>query len=761
MTNALADYSRLRDVRSHLSRGRLLTEDAVTWLLASSVNDTDRASVLATARTNAAARIDSGTRLNADALQALQHFAPDLVKTYTDRRTAASAKSNAERKAAWSERHANIGAPPDVVNPDRRAACEHDLALFGQTYCSHMLVHEPSKHILRFVSAIQDALLTGGKVHVRFPRGKGKTTWIKIATLWALAYAHRRFVVVVAATSKKAQRLLREIYRTVRFSEVFAEDFPEIAHPFRALNDAPQRARSQHIDGLKTQIEIGSDRLRFPTVAGSQTSGSIVAAFGIGGSVRGESEGALRPDEVIIDDAQKRGDTRSANKTDDFETFVMQDLYGLAGHNKQISVLMASTPVAPNDGSSRFADPEQHPEMRTLEIPLVISQPKNESLWREFDRLFAMDQIAHVDSPNAPWESRLFYDAHREAMDEGCEVIDPLDGDPEFESSAIHHAFVLRSQMGEEAFNAEYQMQLRDESQMIALTPAFVASRLNGHDRFRLPIACTQCVAYCDVNARADIGLRWGILAVGRGNTAALIAYGRYPAEGRLYPENASGMVIDNAVAKGLATVTRHIASLPLTRDGLPVKLTALCFDGRWRTKAVSDFCHSFQAPFRLLHAMGFNWKHYAPSDKIAQPANHCHLGKGDYGVFLAIHADYWREYAQRAWLAEPLQSGSLSLFGTDPKAHAKLAEEVCAEQLIDTGVMDSGKQSWAWRKTSPENHYGDVISSAFALAEWCRLLERPERLAMRVAVSTDPTGNVLLPRQKTRKKRLKYVAAR
>ena len=137
---------------------------------------------------------------------------------------------------------------------------------------------------------------------------------------------------------------------------------------------------------------------------------------------------------------------------------------------------------------------------------------------------------------------------------------------------------------------------------------------------------------------------------------------------------------INNAVARGLAIVTRRIAALPLTRSGVPVKLTALCFDGGWRTAAVSAFCRAFQAPFSLIHSKGFNWRYYAPSDKIARPANHCHLSEAEYGRFLAIHADYWREYAHRALLSEPLQYGSLSFYGTDPKAHAQLAEEICAE---------------------------------------------------------------------------------
>lgn len=749
---------KISKLRDHLQRGRLLNADQLRWLRSIDFDPSTIARLERDALLNARTRIEAGKRLNSDALEAVQMLDTSLRDLYDTKRrklrTASSPvapaevppmdpppqrlpkiqprapKSTRQRVAEHTARESDIGPIPSVRNPVRRAQCERNLALFGELYCSSMLLHPPSEHIRRFISAIEDALLNGGKVHVRFPRGKGKTTWIKIATLWSLAYGHRRFVVVVAATLEKAKQILKSIYRTIRNDDTFAEDFPEISHPIRELNDTPQRAASQHIDGHKTAIVLPGQRLRLPNVPGSPSCGSVVVAYGCGGSIRGESEDALRPDMVLCDDPQKRSDATSIIRTDEFEDFLVQDVYGLAGHNKQISVLMASTPVAVNDGSSRFADADRHPEMSTLEIPLIVRMPERMDLWDEFAERFRQDQIAHSVDKNAPWTSRAFYDAHREEMDRGAETIDPLDGDPTFESSALHHAFILRAQMGPAAFDAEYQMIVRRAEQLINLTPSFVSQRLNNFPPLTVPIACRECVAFCDVNARADVGLRWGIVAIGRNNVASVIAYGRYPTQGRLYPEKATDQQIDNAVARGLAYVTKHIADLPITRNGGRKQIHAFAIDAGWRTAAVHAFVSSFRAPFKLIATKGFGWRHYNPSDKVAPIGNNCHLAEGSHGTFLAFHADYWREYMQRAFMAEPLQAGSLSLFGADPKIHATLAEEVCAEALTDTGLTDAGRPMWVWTRRSPENHFGDVLASALTVASWYRLLADPQTIA-------------------------------
>ena len=501
------------------------------------------------------------------------------------------------------------------------------------------------------------------------------------------------------------------------------DDFPEIAHPFRALEGIAQRCASQHIAGERTNIEITGNRITLPTVQGSNSSGIILRARGVKGSLRGLVAGRQRPDFVFLDDPQTRKDATSASETQKFLSVVRGDIDGLAGHNRAMATIIATTPVAPGDGSSHLADQEEFPDIRTLTVPLILSMPNRLDLWDEFCDKFRADAIA---GDLAHTESRAFYRANREAMDDGCEVLDPLDGDPLTEESAIHHAFVRRCTLGKTAFNAEYQMIVARPDASFALDPAYVARRLNSYPRAAVPLLCGECVAFCDVNIEA--GLRWGILSVGRRNVTALVAYGRYPETGRLVPENATETQLSSALAAGLAAVTRIVAATHLSYNGHRKTPQALVFDGGFQTPVVAAYCATARAPFKLAWAKGFGGANYRPSDKIAQPGDHVHASASENGVFLAICADYWREYMQRALLADPLQPGSLSFYGSDPLEHARLADEITAETLEEKRELPNGKTSWRWSVNGP-NHYGDVLAGCFAVASWYRLLAPVETL--------------------------------
>lgn len=720
----LADLPAFRKIRATLDRSRPLTGDQVEELRRICPPELDR--MLARSAAFARERLASCGKLSRAYRDGLAACDSDYTDETPD---APAARSTAERVRDYVERSNDIGDPPPVVNPARRAACENDLVRFGVTYCSAFLDHPPSERMCEFIRAMQATILTGGKVHLRLPRGKGKTTWTKIAMIWAASYAHRRFLVVISATASDAQAIISDVLSVLDSGETYLEDFPEIAHPFHMLEGIAQRCASQHIAGARTDIEITGNRITLPTVSGSASSGITLRARGVKGSLRGLVSGRQRPDFVFLDDPQTRKDATSVSETAKFLAVVRGDIDGLAGHNRAMATVIATTPVAPNDGSSHLANPDEFPDIRTMTVPLILSFPRRLDLWDEFAALFRNDSLA---GDLAHTGSREFYRANRAAMDDGCEVLDPADGDPKTEESAIHHAFVRRCVLGETAFNAEYQMIVARPDAAFRLDPSFVVRRLNSFPRCTIPLLCGECVAFCDVNI--DAGLRWGVLSVGRRNVAALVAYGRYPETGRVASENASETQIASALAAAMASVTRIIASLPLMYGRTRKQPQALVFDGGYMTSTVAAYCATARAPFKLAWAKGFGGAVYRPSDKIAQPGDHVHASASENGVFLAVCADYWREFSQRALLAEPLQPGSLSFYGRDPLEHARLADEICAEVLESKITGVNGKPIWRWTTTG-DNHYGDVVSGCFAVASWYRLLAPAETLVSEALV--------------------------
>lgn len=734
----ITDSLAVTAAKKALRKGRLISaHDAERVMLALGQDATERTRFVLLATATFLTRIRSGKRLNSDQLTALRLIDGTAAAEYEAQHAARStARTGAERVAAMVARRSDIGELPEVLDVARREACRFDLERFGVTYCGALLRHAPSARMRPFIEKMQHAILVGGQIHVRWPRGKGKSTWIKIAILWATVYGHRRFAVAFAANRKNATQILNDIWCVLETSAAMLDDFPEVAYPVRCLNGITQRCVTQSYKGARTNIGRTSDMIKLPTVEGSVASGALIVCRGVEAGTRGLVNMDQRPDFLFFDDIQTRKSSCSGSKTDWLEDFVTADAMCMAGHENRIAALMASTPIKPNDLSERFANVDLHPEWITFTTPLIIKWPSNMDLVDEFGRLYYRD-LANRDIDLSA--SKEFYMGIREELEADSELLDPLDGDAKTEVSALHHALILYYKIGREGFMAEYQMQTTRAEEVFALDHGTVASALNHYPRCVVPDECNALVAFCDINAVADAGMRWGVLALGPRRVAAVVAYGRYPETGRLFPERSTLTQQRAAIANGVLAVAQRIAALPLRRaNGLRVAPKVLCFDIGWETKTVARAIKTVRAPFPLIAAKGSNWRTYKPykpggeaRDNVLGVGDHCYLAKSENGEFLSVHADYWREEAQRAFLAPPLQHGSVSLFGDDKTEHYEFAKEVCAEHLADKGTLQNGTESWVWNRTGA-NHWGDVLSGLFAVASWYRLYDATETVVDR-----------------------------
>src|SRR5688500_3380762 len=97
------------------------------------------------------------------------------------KRREAAAHVSRELSAAVAE----IGDIPDIVNPERRAACEFDLVKFLVTYFPRTTGSSPfSEDHLRGISRIERCCLHGGLYLNLFPRGFAKTTITENSSIW-------------------------------------------------------------------------------------------------------------------------------------------------------------------------------------------------------------------------------------------------------------------------------------------------------------------------------------------------------------------------------------------------------------------------------------------------------------------------------------------------------------------------------------------------------------------------------------------------
>ena len=640
------------------------------------------------------------------------------------------AKSAAERMAAMRAGRSELGDLPPVRNPERRARCEASLREFARIYCAHLLDHDPSARLGQYAEELQAAIDGAGQIHVRMARGAGKTTWVKAALAWGLATGRLHYAVVFCAAADLTGGILADIWDVFEFDTAFGEDFPEVAHPIRVTEGLAQRQVSQHYHGRRTQIKRSAREIRLPTIEGSPSSGAMLLGRGAGSKTRGLVRGKRRPDMVLLDDIQSREDARNPRRVRELEAWIDGDVQGLAG-SRLLNAVMTSTPILAGDLSNLYADGGQHPEWRRVEYRLVDGEPEAPELWETYDELW---RRAVRDGDATFAAATAWYREHQAAMDAGLDVLDPLNYDRRLELSGIQHARNLLLTMGPAAFRAEYQLEVRAPVDAVQISPALVASRLNGATRGTLPPGTVQAVAAVDVNANA--GITWCVTAFGPHQTAAVVDYGRWPGGGqRLVPQGATEHETQVRIASGLSEVLRRLldARLP-SPAGTVEQIAAVWVDVGYQRRTVQRVCEVFRARTgRIVFGVqGIGHANYSTGGRhVVQRGESVDYRQLEGDRWFAQDADVWRERTQRAWLAEPGAPGSLALPGNDARGHAEFAEEVTAEVLADKSTGARGVIHYHWtQRPGVGNHYGDALAGTMAMGGWYRLLDDADTLA-------------------------------
>ena len=621
-----------------------------------------------------------------------------------------------------------------------REACRLDLLKFGVTYCTDgyegmkkpLLKRPPSPRMVRFVKALEDKILHGGLKHVRWPRGKGKSTWVKIAIMWASLYGHKTFMVVVEKTKGMAFVVVDEIWRRIYLSPRISADFPEFAGPMRDVEMSPQRMRVQTYQGAPTYMKQDVSRFHYyqlPTMKGMPWTGAIIAYRGADQALRGINIDSRRPDFFFIDDPQTDEDAANPQTVANIEDQITGAVLGSGETSERISAVMASTPIEPDDVSERFADPRRHPEWEAETETFVVSWGDDKLRDMYIEMLEKADACPKSDEERKRKlrdDAYRFYVDNRDAIEAGAEMMDDGDFDPAAEVSAYQHALWLLHTMKGKRFYSEMQMQPTRSQGIYRIEASTVSARVNGSPAGIVPDECDRGVlAFCDVND--DAGLRWEIGAFGSGRRLAVLAYGQYPqGRGGVVPQGVPASAIPEFLAPALRKVADTIlAQRFTTADGDSVPIDGICFDGGWQTETVATICQEYRDKgIPVVWSKGFNSKQYSRyiHEKVVKiehsrnnPAGlkareECHLWETLNGVYLAFNSDYWKQVSQTSFLRDPLAPSSSSMWGTNDLTHFRFAQEICAEQLV--AFEDSVRYGgiWTWKKErSAMNHYGDT----------------------------------------------------
>ncbi len=644
----------------------------------------------------------------------------------------------------WCEENLRRKTLPKPKEPNRREDCKQDLPQFLRIYLPWIYTRPFSDAGLRFLADMQELMLHGGLKCIAQPRGTGKTALISGSMLWAAVYGHRRYLAAFAAKDDAADALVKDILANLQGS-VLQEDFPEYVIPFLAIEGRAQRCSSQTYNGKQTRILQKTDCLILPSLLGSPGDGVIIQAAGLTGAVRGMHQVApdgswVRPDFALLDDPQTRESAKSASQTDERERIILGDVLGLAGHDVDISAVMACTVISPGDLADRFLDVGKRPEWRGQRERLVTKWGGSEKLWGEYDQLWRDEEAGRQPrgSCSAWWE------AHRAAIEKGAKILDPhLFGSAEV--SALQHARNLYLKHGEFAFQAEYQNDppsLTPEAEY-HLTREDVLGKLNHLGRGVVPENCPRVAAGVDVNRYA---MSWCVVASNLAGDVFVVDYGWWRPKGRRQVWEDSDNR-EKKIAEGINAVVDAIFAHGKYGD----LVETVVVDAGYAATTVYEVAQSIQLRYRHRRVVAGRG---LPGDKYFPPRNRkaiFALGveadvRRQYpgGSVFYFDSHWWHISTQKGWLLAPGAAGETSLFGKNAMQHDEFSLQVTADELVSTEVV-SGRTVATWQ-VNRHNEQGDCLAMAAAAASLGMPAQRrkEEKMARKLSKNVQKNGQKL-----------------
>ena len=626
------------------------------------------------------------------------------------------------------------------MDPGRREECRLDLKLFLETYMPEAFYLEWSPDHLKALEKIQISVLDKGLFALAMPRGSGKSTMCLGALLWVILYAHKRYPVVIGATSPAAEKMLLGAVTFMTTNQYLLEDFPEVCIPFQALGGQANRAGGQMCKGLTTKIKMGKDKIILPYIEDEDgepfpTSSLIIETGGLTSAIRGKQHitpdgEILRPDFVLIDDPQTTESANSVTQIAKREELINKDVLGLAGAGKRIDGVCPCTIIAPDDLAAKLLNKKISPRWRGEIFQMMKKMPVNLDAWEQYRDIYfdclRADEYDH-DKVNG------YYIKHRKELDEGAEASWDKRKTAE-EISAIQHSMHIYLE-DEDSFFSEYQNAPKEKDAGRRLKPKEVQEKINGYEQNVIPQQCTDITAFIDVQ---DDLLWWAVIAWEKNATGYIIGYGAFPEQKMQYYTNVNAKKrlkttyphttdLGSRLFAGLTDLCDKILAPRERDDGIKMQVSKVLIDAGWglSTKKVYQFCREYGRP-EVLPYMGFGIK--ASSKPMSEYT--CHSGEVNFtnARLTAVKdqkinridcdVNYWKSIVtERLSLANGAKGG-LTLFKARPERHRMIADQVTSEMSILVKAPTREVGEWKHPNKSRDNHLLDCLVGASAVAD-------------------------------------------
>jgi len=264
-------------------------------------------------------------------------------------------------------------------------------------------------------------------------------------------------------------------------------------------------------------------------------------------------------------------------------------------------------------------------------------------------------------------------------------------------------------ELGPEKFFAEMQQDPKLHGVGIyTLTPKIIMSRAQDRPASIVPDWAQVVICATDVNR--SYALSTVIIAFGANQVSAVLWYGLHKMN---VTDDMTEIEHRRLIYEALAVHGKKIASLTCRPDYWVI-------DGGGSPEGcVIRF--AYNAPqicgLQASCCFGRGWKNFP---KTIPKRHKTRAGEMLYMVserrdrrWIIFHADFWREVAQKGWLAEPGSPGSCSL---PAGHHEELAQQICREQL--SGKEEVGdRMVWVFNTAPGKHDLGDCMTMAYMAA--------------------------------------------
>lgn len=259
----------------------------------------------------------------------------------------------------------------------------------------------------------------GIKEIIAAPRESAKsTTWNTIYTTNNIVYKKKNYIVIISDTSTQAEDDLKKVRETLEDNEYILEDFGSLKGDSTWKNDA-----------ILTKNDV------------------LVIARGSGKKIRGIKHKWYRPDLIILDDVENDENVNSPEQRRKLMNWF--DKVVTKAGSTYTDIIVIGTIL---HYDSLLNNLLQRPGYRTKKYKAVIKD-SDSPLWVEWEKIYT-----DLSNPNRTDDARAFFEAHKEEMTAGVELIWP-------EAKDIYYYKEALVNEGIAAYNSEFQNDPVDPSE--------------------------------------------------------------------------------------------------------------------------------------------------------------------------------------------------------------------------------------------------------------------------------------------------------